>query len=448
MVADRSDDWLRRAVLVLGVLGTIAACIGVRHRAADGRNALLKWGWAFEALEEGESVYETGPPTEDRPTSEGFPAPPVTLVVLAPFDALGPAAGPLAWAAAQAALAWWIVIAAFRLAAGRASAFGAAGQLVVVIVAGRVLYSELQHGNVNLTVGATVVAAAVALGRGRAGTAGAWLGVGTALKATPALGLVWIARARSGRGTVGFAAGLAVAGIVVPALWLGPARTLELVAGWWRQMAAPYLGGRPVGLVQSEHINQSLLGALARHLTDAVAIEARPPTHPEDVRIGWLALGPTALRIVHATACLAVLAWIWRSLAPRGARPRGERALGTGALLALGMVLCSERSWKHHFVLLPLPLAYLAWRAARAGGGSRERRIAVAGIACAVLAYLGTGELCLGPAGADLAEAYGAYTGGAVALLVAVGLLLRGGNREGSTGTAEAPCLAHVDSLS
>lgn len=428
-VSPRLDARLRRATLVLAVLATIAALVGVNHRAGKGRNALLKWDWAFAALETDGALYGTGPETAERPTSEGYPTLPATLLLLSPYRALGPRWGPVAWAATCAAFAWWIVLAALRLAAGRAGDFPGAGQLLVVAIAGRVLYSELQHGNLNLLVGATVVAGVVAWSREDEFRAGFWWGTGAAWKVTPALAVLWIARTRSLRGLAGFATGLALWVVLIPGLWLGFGRNLELVASWWTQMVAPYLAGSPVTLVQSEHLNQSLLGVLARHLTDAVAIEARPPVHPADVRIGWLDLSPAAFRWVHRGASLLVVALLWRSLprfrgtvrrgerrADGGASRRADRAtLGRGALLALAMLFLSERSWKHHYVLLPLPLAVVAWRALE--GRSRAARAA---LAVAAAAIVGTGDAILGRAGADLAEAWGAYFLAGAALFAAV----------------------------
>lgn len=426
-VSSRLDTRLRRATLILAVLATIAAVVGVNHRAGKGRNALLKWDWAFIALETDGALYGTGPETDERPTSEGYPTLPATLLLLSPYRALGPRWGPVAWAATGAVLAWWIVLAALRLAAGRARDFPGMGQLLVVGIAGRVLYSELQHGNLNLLVGASVVAGLVSWAREDEFRAGFWWGTGAAWKVTPALAILWLVRARSARGLAGFATGVAVWAVVIPSVWLGFGRNLELVAAWWTQMVTPYLAGNPVTLVQSEHLNQSLFGVLARHLTDAVAIEARPPVHPGDVRIGWLALSPERLRWVHRGASLLLVAILWRALPRRSDRSGSRATLGRGALLALAMVFLSERSWKHHYVLLPLPLAFVAWRALRTGSISARAALLIVAVT-----IVGTGDAILGRAGADLAEAYGAYFFGGAALFAAVVRGLRAETREGS----------------
>lgn len=430
----RLDSRLRRVTLVLAVLATAAALIGVNHRAQKGRNAILKWNWAFEAVESGTALYGTGPATPERPTAEGYPTLPATLWILRPFHSMGPRIGPLAWAVCGAAIAWWITMSAMALAAGRVGAFPGLGQLLVVLIAGRILYSELQHGNLNLLVAGTVVAGVTAWAGKHPFLSGFWFGTGAILKVTPALALLWLIRARSTKGLAGFATGLLVWGMVIPGSWLGFERNLDLAGEWFSQMVAPYLSGRTLTSVQTEHINQSLLGVLARHLTDAVAIEARPPVHPAEVRIGWLALTPEVLSWLHRATAMVILVILWHLMPRRGESESTRDVLARGALLALAMLFLSERSWKHHYVLLPLPLAYVSWLAL-----IRRSKLSWAALAAAGLCFLGTGEGILGKAGADLAEAVGAYFLGGLALFVATGAGLRMNRRDGSE-PGDCPC--------
>lgn len=398
----------RRVVLLLAVLMTLAALIQGHHRASKGRNALLRWEPVYEALERGEPIYETG--------AEGYPTLPVTLLLMAPFRALGPTLGPLAWAAFKLLLAWWMVLAALRLAGGAAGRWPPWALALVLLLSFRVLHSDVQHGNLNLVVGATVVAALVSLARGRALVAGTWIGLGGALKVTPLLGVLWLARKGSARGVLGVALGLAL-GVLAPGPWLGFERSLELAGRWWEQMIVPYVAGRELTLLQTEHINQSLLGVLSRWTTDGVAIEARPPVHPTDVRVDVLSLSPGAFRALHLAASATVgvaLLLLWR----RGRAPL--RLLGEVALLGLGMLLLSERSWKHHYVLLPLPVVFLAWQLVQ----RRHRGVAGAGLALAFGLFGLTGEAFLGERWSDLAEAWGAYLLGALVLFAACGAVL------------------------
>ena len=202
-------DRLRRVTLALAVLLSLAALIQGHHRAGEGHNALLKWEPVFVALEEGEPIYETG--------VEGYPTLPLSLMLMSPFRAAGSVAGPLLWACFKLAIAWWIVLCAMRLAAEPARCLTGWGQLGVLMLVVRPLYSDLQHGNINLVVGGTVLAAALAWRRGNTFASGLWVGLGMVLKVTPALALVFFAARRSGRAFAGALVGVGLCAIVVPA---------------------------------------------------------------------------------------------------------------------------------------------------------------------------------------------------------------------------------------
>jgi hypothetical protein len=180
-----------------------------------------------------------------------------------------------------------------------------------------------------------------------------------------------------------------------------------------------------VTLVQTEQINQSLLGVLARWTTDSVAIDSDPP-----LSINALSLSPGGLRALWALAALATLAALALCLRPRAGR-RPPVVLGEFAMLALAMLFLSERSWKHHWVLLMLPIAYLTaelWTPAPdpylPRVGRARRRIAWAALAASAVLHAASGSAVLGERGSDLAEAYGAYLWGGLALFAGVGWLL------------------------
>ena len=401
-----------RAAVVFALLLTLMSMIQADHRAKKGRNALLKWAPAQAAVDQGEAIYGVG--------AEGYPTLPLSLMIMRPFHLAGERLGPALWAAFKLGLAWWMVASALGLAFGSARAAPGWALWLVLLGSFRVLHSDIQHGNLNLLVGAVVSAGIVAMARGRELGAGVAFGLGAVLKVTPALGLVWLLTRRSWRGTLGFGLGL-VGGILAPAPWLGLARSLGMARAWAEQMLLPYLGGRELSLLQTEHINQSLLGVMARHLTDAVAIPARARGPVEALHIGWLDLGPETFRWAHMGICLGLLGiFVWVAW-PRSASPDSPlRMLGMGALLGLAMLLLSERSWKHHHVLLPLALAFLT----RAAAFRHTRVLASICLAVALLAFAGTGDALLGSWGSDLAEAYGAYCFGDLVLFLGIGRLL------------------------
>ncbi|HRV81657.1 MAG TPA: glycosyltransferase family 87 protein, partial [Planctomycetota bacterium] len=149
----------QRVLMGLALLVSILAVVQGMHRASKGRNALIKWGPVFEAVERGEPIYGVG--------EEGYPTPPITLMGMAPFHALGPQLGALAWAIAHVLLAWWILLRCFRMAAGRARDVPWGQQALVLLLCTRILHSEVQHANINLWVAACVTLGAWHWGQGR-----------------------------------------------------------------------------------------------------------------------------------------------------------------------------------------------------------------------------------------------------------------------------------------
>ncbi len=418
-----------KVIVWFAVLLSAASLVGVNHRARTGRAALLKWEDTFLTLEQGEPIYGRGLAFGELATSEGYPTLPLSLLLLSPFRSLGPQWGTLAWAFFKVILAWWIVTRALDFSAGATGRPPPWAVWVVLLLSVRVLHSDLQHGNLNLVVGATVLAAFSAWARGRDTLCGFWLGVGAILKVTPLLGVVFLLRKKSRRGLLGLAGGLATCALVLPALWLGWETTLELNNAWWDQMIGPYLEGTPLTIVQTEQINQSMLGVGARWLTDCVAIVGRAGSHTEDVSINVLSLSPAAFHWVHRIAAAWVLCALWLSLSPDDSKRPGYVILGEAALLALAMLILSERSWKQHYVLLPLPLAFLTGQIIAAHGSASVRFSARALAGLCLFAVTGlialSGDAVLGDFGADLAEAYGVWFWAGALLFASIGILLR-----------------------
>jgi hypothetical protein len=423
-------------VLALALVLTVLSLVQSVHRARQGRCALLKWRAAIEALPTGGTPYDLVPETAREP----FPTLPFTALALTPFLGLGDLPGAFAWAVFKLGLAWWCVLTAMEFAAGRPRDYPPWAMLVVLVLCARVFGSDVAHGNLNLPIAGVLVASAVAWSRGRELQAGLWIGLGTVLKVTPLLFALYFVRKQSLRALAGVALGIALFAFVVPGAVLGWERNLELSQAWWTQTARPYLAGDDVALMQSEHINQSLIGVLARLATAAVAIPAHPPNWPVDVRVNLIDLSPTALFVLHRAACLLVLVvLVWCCRAPRSTRT-GAVTAGEWAMVALAMLMLSERSWKQHYVTLFLPVVFLAWHALRAGAPQAWRRAAWAALIASAATHALSGSGVLGAKGSDLAEAYGAFLWGGVALFAACAwLLLREPEPEAAPAQARAP---------
>lgn len=410
-------EWLghSRAPWVVGIGLSILAAIQALHRARQGRGAFLRWEDDFTAFWSGGEIYGVG--------AEGYPTLPITLLLMSPFRALGTVPGAFAWALFKIGLAWWLVTRALRLAGESGRKLLPLATLAVLLLSFRPLLSDITHGNLNLLVGGAVASAAWCWHKGRDGQAGWWLGIGAALKVTPALGLLYFLYKRNWRALFGLLAG-ATSCLMLPGVFVGWEYNWHLTEGWWVQMIEPVLAGRPLTLLQTEHINQSLLGVMARWLTDSIAIPASGTRIPEAVSIHLAELAPASFRRVHLLASSALLLfclWCW----PSKSRSRaGPRTLAEFAMLALVMLFLSERSWKHHYVLLAFPVTYLVAQL-RWPRAETRFRLAAGGLVLCGLLIGGTGSGVLGSLGSDMAEAYGCFFFAGLCLFLAVGLALR-----------------------
>jgi hypothetical protein len=412
--------WLAAlAALVAGLL-----LVRVADKAGDGRQALVKWTPQIEALLAGENVYERSDSGRVRTegvdateSAEGFPTPPLTALLLAPFARLGPVAGSVAFAALKLACAAFTLAVALRLAFAN-RAVPALAAVIVVALTARVIASDVSHGNTNLVVLGVLAAALLAHERHMPALCGLFVAFASVLKLTPLLFVLFFLVRRDRAALLGFASGLVLFAIALPGALLGFAWNLELLAAFGQQMVLPYLEGRPLTLLVTEHTNQSLFGVLARLTTDSIAIEARTGVWESDVRIGLVHLDTAAFTWLHRGVAFALVAATIVALFVRNAKSDGLRAF---ALLSLAMVALSERSWKQHYVVLVFPLAYLVAVAFERPG--RARSFALAALVLSALTHALSGEGLLGERTSDLLEAHGAFLLGALALFAATALV-------------------------
>jgi hypothetical protein len=136
---------------------------------------------------------------------------------------------------------------------------------------------------------------------------------------------------------------------------------------------------------------------------------------PEQAR--WIVKGCMAL-------FAAVVVWACRTpTAPRW----GWRLAAEFGLVVLGMLLFSERTWKHHCVTLLLPFAVISYYLAACRPGAVLRGYLVGTLAAAVLLMTSTSTSLV--ADAKLAQVYGAYVGAYLVLAAAMVVLLKRGPR-------------------
>jgi hypothetical protein len=281
------------------------------------------------------------------------------------------------------------------------------------------LLGDLSHNNVNIFILFLVAACLEAFRRGWDLAAGLVLALAVACKVTPLLLVAYFAWKRSWRVLAGCAAGLVLWLAVVPAAAFGWERNAELHESWYELMVE-----RPVlrGEVTSEHPNQAVPGFVYRLLTESPSFVVYPNNIPTPAEYhNLLDVGrPAAWWVVKGLMAAFAVAVVVLCRNPRGVR-QGWPFAAECALILLGMLLFSERTWKHHAVILLLPFAVLTY-ALFVPELRRLRAFLVGSLVAAGLLTFGPG-LLRGRA-QDLAMVYGTHTAAFVVLTVAVGVLL------------------------
>jgi hypothetical protein len=245
------------------------------------------------------------------------------------------------------------------------------------------LQNHLRYGQVNLLLLCLSTLFLANHCRGRGAAAAAWLGGAIALKLTPAVFLLYLARGgryRAAAGALGWTLLLAVG---LPALV--STRVLE----WYRDGWLPEIAALTAGPVTYEWRTRFTLAALLARAWPAIA-------------------GLPGLRYAAAAAVLLPILWVQ----PRLARdPRGPLFLF--ALYVTAMPLVSPVSETHHLAVLAAPL--WIWLLA-AGAPPRMPRVdAVGG-----LLVLGAHWLGIALAGPAAARRGSVWDGAALLLLYAI----------------------------
>jgi hypothetical protein len=408
--------WFVAALLLL----FLALSVKYSFKAVQNRGAFSRWQPQVLDLDKGIDITR----------QHNYPNPPVMAVLLEPLAHLPPVTAALVWFYVKVALALLALHWAFRLVESADRPFPPLAKALAVLLSLKPIVDDLNHGNVNLFILFLVVAALTAYRRGRNGLAGVVLGLAIACKITPALFVPYFLWKRSWRVLAGVAVGLALflwPG-VVPSLRLGFEDNQRQLGSWYRLMVHPFV---LEGKVTSEHNNQSLPGLVARLATHQPSFSTwvdnvYTPTRYDNLaelgpaQAGWLVKG-----------CLAgfALLIVWSCRTPAGRR-EGWRLPAEFSLVVLGMLLFSERTWKHHAVTLVLPFAVLCYYlgACRPGRARRAYLLISLGLAAGLTLVTGLGPAKDGAAASlgKQAQLYGAYVWAYLVLLAALVVLLRG----------------------
>jgi alpha-1,2-mannosyltransferase len=206
------------------------------------------------------------------------------------------------------------------------------------------------------------------------------------------------------------------------------------------------------GQVWTDHNNQSLPALAYRMLTDSPSFS----TYVDDIYTpteyhNFISLDKAVIPWLVKGCMLAfAVVVMWSCRTPRGLHGAGGGGWRLGAefsIIVLGMLLFSERTWKHHCVTFLLPFTVLAY--CLSAHWPRNNRLIIGALGGVFLLMLTT-STGLGDRQerfGKLAQTYGAYVAAYVVMLTALVMLLR--RREASAGTAAGVSAARptADSL-
>jgi alpha-1,2-mannosyltransferase len=400
----------KKLLLVVFLIIYLVSGITVFKKAKEDRTAFLRWSRYTEMIKHREMIYGAEGGT--------YPNLPFMLMILMPFYALGPLCGSLAWLTFKFSIILFIFWATVKVARNNGPPWPDWALLVLILLSSRVFISDLTHGNVNLVIGGFVVAALLCSFYERDFLSGLSIGLATVLKVTPALFIPYFLYKRRLSSVAGSVVGIALFCWLIPGLILGFDFNNQLVIKWYKQMVHPFLAGMPVGYLQTQHINQSFTGLFFRLLSDSVSIAADVKRGYNAVRINFVSLDQQTVSLIVKIFSLAIvgcLAWFCRT-PHKDHKHLGN--LGEFAMVFLAMLFLSERSWKHHYILLILAHSFLLYYLLIMKPSGWSKWMPLTFMIIGVFLHTFSGSLFFGRHWSDVLEAYGVYITGAISLFV------------------------------
>ncbi|MFN4261838.1 MAG: glycosyltransferase family 87 protein [Gemmataceae bacterium] len=419
------DALPQRWYVVCLMLLFLGVSIQYTDKALENRSAFLRWRDQIQQLE-AENIYER----------YLYPNPPIMGLMLRPLTELPPVAGALVWfylKVGMTLLTFWMV---FRIVESAGRTIPVWAKLLTIALSIRPIIGDLTHGNVNLLILFLVVASLYAFTRGRDWLAGAAMALAIACKVTPLLFVPYFLWKRAWKALAGCAVGLVLFFWIVPGMFLD--NNNELLASWFEQMVKPFVVSGKV--FYSEHNNQSLPGLTTRLLTDSPSFS----TYINDIYTptdyhNLLSLSEATARwLVKGCMGIFALLIVWSCRTARDHAP-GWRLLAEFSLIALGMLLFSERTWKHHCVLLLLPFATLCYYLAVCRPRRPLRYHLIGSLLLVTFLMASTSSGLLGKPFAKLAQVYGAYVWAFLLLSAALVTILRAPINRTPSARIQAP---------
>jgi hypothetical protein len=403
---DRLSRWVFWSLWSIIVL--IAAAF-YYDKAADHRSAFVRWRPQVLQFWGGVNIYE----------KMLFPTPPLMPITLYPLMVLPTIVGAMLWFAIKVGLTTASLAMCFRFVQRQDGLYPPLFRSLVLLLSLRPILGDLHHGNNNLLILFLIVAMLSAWRRGDDVGAGLLLALATTYKVTPALFFLYFVYKGSWRTVMWGALGMGIFLLIVPSLVIGPRFNGECLGMWWHRMVMPFVAE---GATSPVFINQSIVGWLYRMLTSRVHGQG-PYALDRDVNI--VSLSPWLVRLLIkgvVAGLLGLLAFLCRTKIRERTDPR---LLGEFALVVLTMLFVSERSWKHHYVTVLLPITYLVSEFFSPRVGPRGRAAIVLAWAMSFSLMASTspeiGGLFGEGQGHEIAQGYGLFMWAGVVLYATVG---------------------------
>ena len=374
------------------------------------RTAILRWQDQVRDLFAGKNVYKGNP----------YPNPPIMALILRPLYELPPIACALVWFALKVVMATISIIWIFQICRTSTPIWA---RILAITLALHPIMGDLSHGNVNIVILFLIAGTLEAYRRNRNIIAGLTLGLAIACKVTPALFLPYFIWKGAWRCVAATFVSLILWFVVVPSAVLGFDENTTLLTSWYDGMVRPFLVD---GKITTERANQSIPGVTFRLLTDKPSEldydEEGRPIPAEFHNVATIGV-ENARWIVRGFQALFVLAVVGCCRTPRVQRGGLAFAAECG-LIVLGMLLFSERTWKHHGVTLLLPYAVLCLSLGNNVVPRFWRRVIAAILM--MVAILTLLPSSLGDAGQDAMLIYGSYTWAYLLLAIGVCIVMLG----------------------
>jgi hypothetical protein len=342
-------------------------------------------------------------------------------LVLRPLAAIEPpVVGAMVWFAIKICLAALAFAGIFRLIEAGGIPFPAWARGLAILLSLGPIVGDLTHGNINILILFLVIASLYAFHRGYDLTCGLLLALAICCKVTPLLFVPYFLWKRQWRVLAGTGMGMALFLAVIPGAALGWRENQAELTSWAKQMVVPYLRD---GIVSSERPNQSLPGVATRLLTHSPSVSDYPNGVYTPVEFDNIAdIGRDGVRWL-VRGCQVVFALIVILLCRTPARERGGWRLSREfAIILVGMLIFSERTWKHHCVTLAMPFALLSYALATVPLGRGTKISLISALAAASLLMVSASGLT-GSRGSELAQIWGVYLWSMLVLLAALVLL-------------------------